>query len=44
MDQTHISFQIHLPVTLDVNNVTLSSPLPLALLPPVSLRSAMTQV
>lgn len=44
MDQAHISFQIHLPVISDVNNVTLSFPLPLALLPPMSLRSAMTQV
>lgn len=43
IDQAHISFQIHLPVILDVNNVTLSFPLPLALLPPMSLRSAMTQ-
>lgn len=47
MDRAHISFQIHLPVISDVNNVTLSFPLPLALLPrtpPMSLHSAMTQV
>lgn len=44
MDQARISFQIHLPVILDVNNVTLSFPLPLALLPPMSFRGAMTQV
>lgn len=37
MDQAHISFQIHLPAILDVNNVTLSFPLLLALLPPMSL-------
>lgn len=44
MDQAHISFQIHLLVILDVNNVTLSFLLPLALLPPMSLHGAMTQL
>lgn len=49
--QAHISSQIHLPVILDVNNVTLTfpppsppPPFPLALLPRMSLCTAMTQV
>lgn len=42
--QAHISSQTHLTVIVDVNNVTLRFPIPLAPLPPMFLCSAMTQV